>query len=83
MKDVRDALTAVGATLKIGTSDVDSKMTAEMAEEADVLFVNIHPWFGGITDPKTAASTYVTTTLDKVKGSLSGRAEWYVGETGV
>jgi exo-beta-1,3-glucanase (GH17 family) len=55
---VRSNLTAAGFSLPVATSDLGDKWTAALANAADYLMANVHPFFSGVNVEDAGGWTY-------------------------
>jgi exo-beta-1,3-glucanase (GH17 family) len=58
LSTVRSNLTAAGINLPVATSDLGDKWTAALANAADYLMANVHPFFSGVNVADAAGWTY-------------------------
>ncbi|GAA6060364.1 hypothetical protein JCM10212_004548 [Sporobolomyces blumeae] len=73
-----------GKTIPVGSADAGSVFTSTYAQELEILFANVHPWFGGVPIDQAAGWTwdYFQNNDVSVAESVSNGPTPYIAETG-
>jgi exo-beta-1,3-glucanase (GH17 family) len=78
---VREYLKRKDLNITVGTSEIGSNWTPELANHVDMLAVNVHPFFGGVLVNESTAWTY-DFLLDKIAGIATSNNSLVISEVG-
>ncbi|WEW55961.1 glycosyl hydrolases family 17 protein [Emydomyces testavorans] len=82
LKGVKSNLTDLNIDIPVATSDLGDAWTAQLAQLADVVMANVHPFFGGIPVDQAAGWTYDFWTSKDVALTKGTNKKQLISEVG-
>lgn len=82
IKDVKSNFTDLSIDLPVSTSDLGDAWTADLAQLADVVMSNVHPFFAGVTPDEATDWTYEFWTNRDVSLTKGTKKKHLISEVG-